>query len=59
MNLKVQSLFFTLFFIVFSHPLSAQVGTTHAIIIDDVFINEDGRIPECHASTIVELDNGE
>ena len=59
MNWKVQSLFFTLFFIVYSLSLTAQVGTTHAIIVDDVFINGDDRIPECHASTIVELDNGD
>lgn len=59
MNWKVQSLFFTLFFIVYSLSLTAQVGTTHAIIVDDAFINGDDRIPECHASTIVELDNGD
>lgn len=42
-----------------SQPLCAQVGTTHAVVVNDVFINEDSRIPECHASTIVELDNGD
>lgn len=36
-----------------------QSCTKEAAVVSDVFINEDGRIPECHASTIVELANGD
>lgn len=53
------SLIAVVFFCLFCLRVSAQVGTTHAVVVNDVFINEDSRIPECHASTIVELDNGD
>lgn len=63
MNRKMKGLFLFACLCLTAIPLFGQVfgkvGDTHAVIQHDVFINADGRIPECHASTIVELENGD
>lgn len=59
MKRKINCIISLMLFLGYSLSISAQSGTTRAIVVDDVFINGDSRIPECHASTIVELENGD
>lgn len=41
------------------HHFSVDIPTRHAAILTDEFLYEKTSFPECHASTIVELKNGD
>lgn len=42
-----------------TYDFSVEIPTAHAAIISDEFLYERTSFPQCHAGTIVELDNGD